>query len=82
MKRRAFFGLFGAAPAAIALPAATPVVPLVPDEMNYVLNQMAQTPTPAGLSDAARIQHREHMARNAMAHLHDERVRCIARSGQ
>ncbi len=82
MKRRAFFGLLGAAPAAIALPAAAPAVQPDPAEMNYVLNEIAQSPMPAGLSDEARMQHREHIARNALAHLRSEQVRYMARQGQ
>jgi hypothetical protein len=81
MKRRAFFGLFTAAPAALALPAAAPEAPLVrpdPAAMNYALRVLAGHPTPAGLSAEARAHYREQIVRNAIAHLHDEQVRYIA----
>lgn len=81
MKRRAFFGLFTAAPAALALPAAAPDAPFVPSdpaEVNYALRVLAQHPVPAQLSDEARGQYREHIVRSALARLHNEQVRYIA----
>jgi hypothetical protein len=81
MKRRAFFGLFTAAPAALALPAVAPEAPFVPADpaaMNYALRVLAEHPMPAGLSAEARAQHREHIVRNALAHLHNQQVRYIA----
>ena len=81
MKRRAFFGLFTAAPAALALPAVAPEAHFVrpdPVEMNYALRVLAEHPAPAGLSPEARARQREHIVRAALAHLHDEQVRYIA----
>jgi hypothetical protein len=82
MKRRVFFGLFCAAPAALPHPAAAPEVRPDPAEMNFALNQIARTPMPAGLSHEARIDLREHIARNAIARLHEDQIRFIARCGQ
>jgi hypothetical protein len=81
MKRRAFFGLFTAAPAALALPAVAQEVPFVrpdPVETNHALRVLAEHPMPAGLSAEARARHREHVVRSALAHLHNEQVRYIA----
>jgi hypothetical protein len=81
MKRRSFFGLFTAAPAALALPAAAPEAHFVrPDDaaMKYARRVLAETPMPAGLSAKARAQHREHIVRAALTRLHDEQVRFIA----
>jgi hypothetical protein len=81
MKRRAFFGLFTAAPAALAIPAVAPEVPFVrpdPVEMNYALRVRSEHPTPAGLSPEARARQREHIVRSALAHLSNEQVRYIA----
>jgi hypothetical protein len=81
MKRRAFFGLFTAAPAALVLPAAVPEAAFVPPDpaaTNYALRVLAQHPMPAGLSAEARAHYREQIVRSAMAHLHDEQVRFIA----
>jgi hypothetical protein len=81
MKRRAFFGLFTAAPAALALPAVAPEAPFVsphPAEVNYARRVLAEHRMPAGLSPEALAQHREHLVRTALMRLHDEQVRFIA----
>ena len=79
MKRRAFFGLFTAAPAVVALPAVVPDS-VRPDDaaMKYARRVLAATPMPAGLSVKARAQHREHIVRAALTRLHEEQVRLIA----
>jgi hypothetical protein len=81
MKRRACFGLFTAAPAAFALPAAAPVAPFVlpdPAEVNCALRVLAEHPMPAGLSVEAREQRREHIVHSVLANLHNQQVRYIA----
>ena len=81
MKRRAFFGLFTAAPAVVALPAVVPETHSVRSDdaaMKYARRVLAATPMPAGLSVKARAQHREHIVRAALTRLHEEQVRFIA----